>query len=83
MLVAALTAVATFAGDLKRKSAQGCWALKTRLLLECSPHTYKPINNNGAAIIVRRLIGRLTRAMDEEVLRDASRRDRLPVIHVD
>jgi hypothetical protein len=46
-------------------------------------YTYKPINNNGAEIIVRRFIGRLTRAMDEEVLRDASRRDRLPIIHVD
>jgi hypothetical protein len=46
-------------------------------------YTYKPINNNGAEIIVRRFIGRLTKVMDEEALRDAGRRDQLPVIHVD
>jgi hypothetical protein len=47
-------------------------------------YTYEPINNtNGAEIIVGRFIGRLTRVMDEEVLHDASERDRLPVIHVD
>jgi hypothetical protein len=47
-------------------------------------YTYEPINNtNGAEIIIRRFIGRLTRVMDEEALRDASARDRLPVIHVD
>jgi hypothetical protein len=46
-------------------------------------YTYEPINN-GAAIIVRRFIGRLTRVIDEEaVRRDAGGRDRLPVIHVD
>jgi hypothetical protein len=45
-------------------------------------YTYEPINNS-VEIIVRRFIGRLTRVIDEEALRDASGRDRLPVIHVD
>jgi hypothetical protein len=45
-------------------------------------YTYEPINN-GAEMIVRRFISRLTRVIDEEALRDASGRDRLPVIHVD
>jgi hypothetical protein len=46
-------------------------------------YTYEPLNNNGAEILVRRFLGRLTRVMDEEALRDASERARLPVIHVD
>jgi hypothetical protein len=46
-------------------------------------YTYEPITNNDAEIIVRRFIGRLTRVMDEEVLHDASGRDRLPVIQVE
>jgi hypothetical protein len=47
-------------------------------------YTYEPINNtNGAEIIVRRFIGRLTRVMDEEALRDAGGHDPLPVIYVD
>ena len=46
-------------------------------------YTYEPINNNSAEILVRRFIGQLTRVMDEEAVRDAQGRDRLPVIHVD
>jgi hypothetical protein len=46
-------------------------------------YRYEPINNNGVEIIVRSFIVRLTRAMDQEALRDAGTRDRLPVIHVD
>jgi hypothetical protein len=42
-------------------------------------YTYEPINN-GAEIMVRRVLGRLTRVINEEAL---SERDRLPVIHVD
>jgi hypothetical protein len=38
-------------------------------------YTYEPINN-GAETIVRPFIGRLTKAMDGEALRNASGRDR-------
>jgi hypothetical protein len=46
-------------------------------------YTYEPITNNDAERVVRHFIGRLTRVMDEEALRDASGHDPLPVVHVD